>query len=134
MNTKTTLLFGTLLTAMLGLTACQATVPSKSDEHRMHQHHGQYRMQHDGKQRDERYKDKQRPQLTPEQQAAWQAKREQRQQQQQQLHQERQEQRALIEKACEGKKVGQTVKVQWKQRSIQGTCEMRFNPDKAQFK
>ncbi|MCH7336511.1 heavy-metal resistance [Acinetobacter sp. NIPH 2699] len=128
MNKTKVAFMTTLLGSVFALTACQSTPQNKHADEK--QHHGKHQMKKDGEHRNH----KQRQQLTPEQRAEWQAKREQRQQQQEKIRQDRQQQRALIEKACEGKKVGQTVNVQWQQRTIQGKCEVRFTPDKSQFK
>lgn len=128
MNKTKVAFMTTLLGSMFALTACQSTPPSKYANER--HHHGKYQMQRDGEYRDH----KQRQQLTPEQRKEWQAKRDQRQHQQGKIRQERQQQRALIEKACVGKKAGQTVNVRWQQRTIQGKCEMRFSPEKSQYK
>lgn len=126
MNLKKTLLLGTLMMTMFGLTACQSTAPNTyADGHR----HGKHPMQRDG---DRGFK--QRPQLTPEQRAEWQAKREQRQEQREQMREQHRLQRAQIEKACQGKRIGDRVNIQWNNRTIEGTCEVRFTPDQANFK
>ncbi|MDM1019916.1 heavy-metal resistance [Acinetobacter sp. VNK23] len=126
MNLKKTLLLGTLMTAMFGLTACQSTAPNTyADGHR----HGKYPMQRDG---DRGFK--QRPQLTPEQRAEWQAKREQRLDQRAKIREEHEAQRAKIATACQGKRIGDRVNIQWNNRTIEGTCEVRFTPDQANFK
>lgn len=126
MNLKKTLLLGTLMTAMFGLTACQSTAPNTyADGHR----HSKYPMQRDG---DRGFK--QRPQPTPEQRAEWQAKREQRLDQRAKIREEHEAQRAKIATACQGKRIGDRVNIQWNNRTIEGTCEVRFTPDQANFK
>ena len=126
MNLKKTLLLGTLMMTMFGLTACQSTAPNTyADGHR----HGKHPMQRDG---DRGFKE--RRQLTPEQRAEWQAKREQRQEQREQMREEHRLQRAQIEKACQGKRIGDRVNIQWNNRTIEGTCGVRFTPDQANFK
>jgi hypothetical protein len=37
-------------------------------------------------------------------------------------------------KACQGKRIGERVNVQWNNRVIEGTCDVRFTPEKSQFK
>lgn len=111
-------LMTTLLGSVLGLAACQSTTPAEQSMNRdAHRHHHM-----------------QRAPLTQEQQAEWQAKREQRLQQREQMRQQHQAQRTLIEQACQGKRIGERVNVQWNNRVIEGSCEVRFTPDKSQFK
>ena len=126
MNLKKTLLLGTLMMTMFGLTACQSTAPNTyADGHR----HGKHPIQRDG---DRGFK--QRPQLTPEQRAEWQAKREQREEQREQMREEHEARRAKIATVCQGKRIGDRVNIQWNNRTIEGTCEVRFTPDQANFK
>jgi hypothetical protein len=61
----------------------------------------------------------QRAPLTPEQRAEWQAKREQRLEQREQMRQQHQAQKVQIEKACQGKRIGEKVNVQWNNRVIE---------------
>ncbi|WP_312049915.1 heavy-metal resistance [Acinetobacter courvalinii] len=110
-------LMTTLLGSVLGLAACQSTTPAEQSMDRDHHRHNM-----------------QRAPLTPEQRAEWQAKREQRSEQREQMRQQHQAQRAQIEQACQGKRIGERVNVQWNKRVIQGTCEVRFTPDQSQFK
>lgn len=110
MNKTKIVLMTTLLGSILGLAACQSTTPAEQSMNRDHHRHNM-----------------QRTPLTPEQRAEWQAKREQ-------MRQEHQAQRAQIEQACQGKRIGERVNVQWNKRVIEGTCEVRFTPDKSQFK
>ncbi|ENX36847.1 hypothetical protein F889_00098 [Acinetobacter colistiniresistens] len=117
MNKTKIVLMTTLLSSVLGLAACQSTMPAEQSMNRDHPRHNM-----------------QRTPLTPEQRAEWQAKREQRLEQREQMRQEHQAQRAQIEQACQGKRIGDRVNVQWNNRVIQGTCEVRFTPDKSQFK
>ena len=76
----------------------------------------------------------QRQPPTPEQRAEWQAKREQYEEQREQMREEHRLQRVQIEKACQGKRIGERVNVQWNNRVIEGTCDVRFTPEKSQFK
>lgn len=117
MNKIKIVLMTTLLGSALGLAACQSTPPT--DQAMKHDHH-RHNMQ--------------RAPLTPEQRAEWQAKREQRLEQRDQMRQQHQAQKAQIEKACQGKRIGEKVNVQWNNRIIEGTCDVRFTPDKSQFK
>lgn len=117
MNKTKIVLITTLLGSVLGLAACQSTTPAEQSMDRDHHRHNM-----------------QRAPLTPEQRAEWQAKREQRSEQREQMRQQHQTQRAQIEQACQGKRIGERVNVQWNKRVIQGTCEVRFTPDQSQFK
>lgn len=117
MNKTKIVLMTTLLGSVLGLAACQSTTPAEQPMDRDHHRHNM-----------------QRAPLTPEQRAEWQAKREQRSEQREQMRQQHQAQRAQIEQACQGKRIGERVNVQWNKRVIQGTCEVRFTPDQSQFK
>ncbi|MFV5191021.1 MULTISPECIES: heavy-metal resistance [Acinetobacter] len=117
MNKTKIVLMTTLLGSVLGLAACQSTTPAEQSMDRDHHRHNM-----------------QRAPLTPEQRAEWQAKREQRSEQREQMRQQNQAQRAQIEQACQGKRIGERVNVQWNKRVIQGTCEVRFTPDQSQFK
>ncbi|MCU4391094.1 heavy-metal resistance [Acinetobacter courvalinii] len=117
MNKTKIVLMTTLLGSVLGLAACQSTTPAEQSMDRDHHRHNM-----------------QRAPLTPEQRAEWQAKREQRSEQREQMRQQHQAQRAQIEQACQGKRIGERVNVQWNKRVIQGTCEVRFTPDHSQFK
>lgn len=56
--------------------------------------------------------------LTPEQRAEM-----------QQRHAERQAEFAQIQQACAGKTVGQSVQISIKDKTIDGTCELRFKPN-----
>lgn len=117
MNKTKIVLMTTLLGSVLGLAACQSTTPAEQSMDRDHHRHNM-----------------QRAPLAPEQRAEWQAKREQRSEQREQMRQQHQAQRAQIEQACQGKRIGERVNVQWNKRVIQGTCEVRFTPDQSQFK
>lgn len=117
MNKTKIVLMTTLLGSVLGLAACQSTTPAEQSMNRDHHRHNM-----------------QRAPLTPEQRAEWQAKREQRSEQREQIRQQHQAQRAQIEQACQGKRIGERVNVQWNKRVIEGTCEVRFTPDQSQFK
>lgn len=110
MNKTKIVLMTTLLSSVLGLAACQSTMPPEQ-----------------GMKHDHRHSNMQREQLTPEQRAEWQAKREQ-------MREEHQAQRAQIEKACQGKRTGERVSIQLNNRVIEGSCEIRFTPDQSQFK
>lgn len=126
MNKTKIVLMTSLLGSVLGLAACQSTPQS---QHTGEGRHGKYAMPRDG---ERGYG--QRPQLTPEQRAEWQAKREQRIAQQDKIRDEREAQRAKIQTACQGKRIGDRVNIQWNNRTIEGTCEVRFSPDQAGFK
>ncbi|MCU4640732.1 heavy-metal resistance [Acinetobacter courvalinii] len=117
MNKTKIVLMTTLLGSVLCLAACQSTTPAEQSMDRDHHRHNM-----------------QRAPLTPEQRAEWQAKREQRSEQREQMRQQHQAQRVQIEQACQGKRIGERVNVQWNKRVIQGTCEVRFTPDQSQFK
>ena len=117
MNKTKIVLLSTLLGSVLGLTACQSTMPPEQ-----------------GMNRDHRHPNMQREQLTPEQRAEWQAKREQRSEKREQMREEHQARRAEIEKACQGKRTGERVSVQLNNRVIEGSCEVHFTPDKSQLK
>ncbi|WP_109439762.1 heavy-metal resistance [Acinetobacter haemolyticus] len=115
MNKTKLILMTALLGSTVGLAACQSTPaqkPSMQDQHHPHP----------------------KRELTPEQRAEWQAKREQRLQYREQMRAKHQAERAKIEQACQGKKIGERVNVQLNNRVIEGTCEVRFTPDKSQFK
>ena len=71
---------------------------------------------------------------TPEQHAVWQAKREQRMKHREQLRKQHQARKSQFEHACQGKRVGEQVVLQWNNRRIKGSCEVRFTPDAAQLK
>lgn len=116
MNKTKIVLMTTLLGSVLGLAACQVTPSEQGMNHDRHRH------------------EMQRQPLTHEQRAEWQAKREQRQEQREQMREEHRLQRAQIEKACQGKRIGDRVNIQWNNRTIEGTCEVRFTPDQANFK
>ncbi len=109
MNKTKLVLMTTLLGSALGLAACQSTTQAEQSMNRDHHRHNMQR-------------------------AEWQEKREQRLEQREQMRQEHQAQRAQIEKACQGKRIGERVNVQWNNRVIEGTCEVHFTPDKSQFK
>ena len=114
MNKTKIVLMTTLLGSVLGLAACQVTPSEQGMNHDRHE--------------------MQRQPLTPEQRAEWQAKREQREEQREQMREEHRLQRAQIEKACQGKRIGERVNVQWNNHVIEGTCDVRFTPEKSQFK
>ncbi|RZF50817.1 heavy-metal resistance [Acinetobacter halotolerans] len=115
MNKTKVAFITTLLGSVFVLTACQSTPPQKpSIEADRHAHH--------------------KRELTPEQRAEWQAKREQRQEHREQMRLKHQAERAKITQACQGKRIGERVNVQLNNRVIEGTCEVRFTPDKSQLK
>ena len=125
MNKSKIAIMTTLLGSVLGLSACQVT----PEDHGIH------------RDRDYRYHNIPRGELTPEQRARWEAQREHRQDQRdyrqdrrEHMRENRETQRAQIEKACRGKRVGERVTFQWNNRTIEGKCEVRFNPDKSPFK
>lgn len=111
-------ILSTVLGSTLALAACQSTTPAEQNMNR--DHHCHHTMQ--------------RQNLSPEQRAEWQAKREQRLEQREQMRQHHQAQKAKIEQACQGKRIGERVNIQWNNRVIEGTCEVRFSPDQSQFK
>ena len=106
MNKTKVVLMATLLGSVLGLAACQVTPSEQAMNHDRHRH------------------EMQRQPLTPEQ----------REERREQMREEHRLQRAQIEKACQGKRIGERVNVQWNNRVIEGTCDVRFTPEKSQFK
>ena len=121
MNKSKMVFMTTLLGSVFALTACQITPPEYSRD----RDHPRYNQR----------------QMTPEQRAEWQAKREHRhdqrehrQDRRERMRENREAQRAQLEKACRGKRVGERVTFQWNNRTIEGKCEVRFSPDKSPFK
>ncbi|MGZ2122736.1 hypothetical protein [Acinetobacter baumannii] len=104
-------LFSAAIVTMDSLAACQSTTQPPKPEHGMMQdgprdgHH--HRMKH--------------REFTPEQKAAW-----------EQHRAERKARFEQIQKACEGKAVGQTVNVQVGDKTLEGTCNLRFEPKRPQ--
>ncbi|NAR79990.1 heavy-metal resistance [Acinetobacter haemolyticus] len=109
MNKTRLVMMTALLGSAIGLAACQSTTAQKPSIEAEQRHAHQKR------------------ELTPEQRAEWQAKREQ-------MRAKHKAERAKVEQACQGKKIGERVNVQLNNRVIEGTCEVRFTPDKSQFK
>ncbi|QER38714.1 heavy-metal resistance [Acinetobacter suaedae] len=116
MNKTKLVLMTALLGAAMGLTACQST-PTQKPSMEADQHHTHHKRE-----------------LTPEQRAEWQAKRAQRLEHREQMREKHKAERAKIEQACQGKQIGERANVQLNNRIIEGTCEIRFTPDKSQFK
>lgn len=109
------------LTSVMGLTACQSN-PNRADQPKMQASkfdHGHHKMHHKGKKHmhAERYARHGQPRLSPEQREIWQKQREQ-----------RVAQRQLIQQACNGKTSGQTIQVKVGDKTIDGTCQLRFKP------
>ncbi|WP_336166594.1 hypothetical protein [Acinetobacter sp. 161(2023)] len=103
-------LFSAAIVTMGSLAACQSTPQTSNSEHRMMQdgpREGHHRMKH----RD----------FTPEQKAAW-----------EQHRAERQARFEQIQKACDGKANGQNINVQFGDKTIEGTCNLRFEPKRPQ--
>lgn len=99
-------LFSAAIVTMGSLAACQSTTQPEKPEHAMMQngeHDGHHRMKH--------------RELTPEQKAAWEQRRA-----------ERQARFEQVQKACDGKANGQTVSVQFGDKTVEGTCSLRFEP------
>jgi len=101
-------LLGTALTAVIGLTACQSSTAPQDKPH--------HPMMHKDGDRGHHMKRHHRN-MTPEQRAEWDKRRAERQMHYQQLQQ-----------ACAGKPAGQTVQLKMADKTIEGTCEMRFKP------
>ncbi|ENW16562.1 heavy-metal resistance [Acinetobacter haemolyticus] len=116
MNKTRLVMMTALLGSAMGLAACQSTTAQKPSIEAEQRHAHQKR------------------ELTPEQRAEWQAKREQRLEHREQMRAKHKAERAKVEQACQGKKIGERVNVQLNNRLIEGTCEVRFTPDKSQFK
>ena len=116
MNKTKIVLMTTLLGSVLGLAACQVTPSEQGMNHDRHRH------------------EMQRQPPTPEQRTELQAKREQRLDQRAKIREEHEARRAKIATACQGKRIGDRVNIQWNNRTIEGTCEVRFTPDQANFK
>ena len=101
-NMKKIAFVGATVLGMGALTACQSSHPLKDNEHA--------RMMHDHHQPEHK--------MTPEQR--------------EQFHQARMEHKQFfkqMQKACDGKTVGQATQVNVKDKTIDGTCVMRFKPD-----
>ena len=118
MMTKNLILAASLISMSI-LTACQSTTAAteKPSEHRMMgKHHG-------GDQRGHRHHMKRMTpeNMTTEQRARW-----------EQHQAERQAHFEQMQKACEGKSSGQPVQMKMGEKTIEGSCEMRFQPNKAQ--
>lgn len=96
--------------SMGALTACQST-PTPQDvspkAHSHQKHHADSRGQH----------------LTPEQREQF-----------KQARAERQQVMRQIQQACEGKAAGQTVQIKANDKSINGSCQVRFVPDREAMK
>lgn len=118
--TKSIILAASLI-SMGALTACQSTTAAteKSSEHRMmgKHHDGEYRGHHHGKR--DHMKRMNPEKMTPEQRAKW-----------DQRQAERKARFDQIQKACEGKTAGQTVQLTVGDKTINGSCEMKFKPSK----
>ncbi|QNX09261.1 hypothetical protein IC784_03100 [Acinetobacter seifertii] len=99
-------LFSAAIVTMGSLAACQSMNQPPKPEHGMMQD-GHHRMKH--------------REFTPEQKAAW-----------EQHRAERQARFEQIQKACEGKANGQAVNVQVGDRTLEGTCNLRFEPKRPQ--
>lgn len=100
-NMKKMAFVGATILGMSALTACQSSHPLKDNEHArmMHDHQSKHKM-------------------TPEQR--------------EQFHQARMEHKQFfkqMQNACDGKAVGQATQVNVKDKTIDGTCVMRFKPD-----
>lgn len=118
--TKSIILVASLV-SMGALTACQSTTAAteKSPEKRMmDKHHGgEYRGHHHGKR--DHMKRMNPEKMTAEQRAKW-----------DQRQVERKARFEQIQKACEGKTTGQTVQLKIGEKTIDGSCEMKFKPTK----
>ena len=117
-----------LLGSVFALTACEITPENNRD--RAHYHYSER-------------------QLSPEQRAEWQKRRENRQERREDMRDYRQDrredmrdyrnenreaQREKFEQACRGKRIGERVTIQWNRHSIEGKCEVRFNPNQPTYK
>ncbi|MBP1483678.1 hypothetical protein [Acinetobacter nosocomialis] len=103
-------LFSAAIVTMGSLAACQSNPQTPNSEHHMMKdgpRDGHHRMKH--------------REFTPEQKAAW-----------EQHRAERQARFEQIQKACEGKANGQSVNVQVGDRTLEGTCNLRFEPKRPQ--
>lgn len=103
-------LFSAAIVTMGSLAACQSTTQPQKPEHRM---------MHDGP-REGHHRMKHR-EITPEQKAAW-----------EQHRAERQARFEQVQKACDGKANGQAVNVQVGDKTLEGTCNLRFEPKRPQ--
>ncbi len=106
------------LTAMVGLTACQsssATAPGTA--HQLPEHPKHHRKPFDGD-------FKRKHQLTD-------AERTQKRAEMEQRHTERKAHFEALQKACEGK-AGQNISVTIGEKTVEGTCEVHFRPNKPQ--
>ncbi|TCH64430.1 hypothetical protein [Acinetobacter sp. ANC 4862] len=111
MNSMTKMaLVGASVLSMGALSACQSTntVQDKDSHHP--------RMMHDRHQKYERN-------MTPEQREQF-----------QQARAERQQMMKSIQTACDGKTVSSAVQIKAGEKTINGTCVMQFNPDRAEMK
>ena len=111
MNSMTKMaLVGASVLSIGALTACQSThtVKDKDNDHArmMHDHH----QKHDHK-------------MTPEQREQF-----------QQARAERKQVFEQIQKACDAKAAGTAVQIKAGEKTINGTCVMQFNPDRAEMK
>ncbi|MEG0342116.1 hypothetical protein ACK1JC_02740 [Acinetobacter sp. TY2] len=95
--------------SMGALTACQSTQGSKND------HHGRMMDRQDHNQHHNKMSPEQREEMK-------------------QMHAQRKEMREQIQKACDGKTVGQTIQVKVGQQSVDGTCNMIFKADRKAMK
>ena len=113
--TKLALVTASVL-SMGALTACQST-PTPQDvgptAHGYQKHHGHQK----------HHADKRGQHLTPEQREQF-----------KQGRAERQQVMKQIQQACEGKAAGQTVQIKANDKSINGSCQIRFVPDRAAMK
>jgi len=103
-------LFSAAIVTMGSLAACQSTPQTSNSDHHMMQdgpRDGHHRMKH--------------REFTPEQKAAW-----------EQHRAERKARFEQIQKACEGKANGQAVNVQVGDKTLEGTCNLRFEPKRPQ--
>ncbi|MFV5661729.1 hypothetical protein VXR58_16220 [Acinetobacter pittii] len=103
-------LFSAAIVTMGSLAACQSTTQPPKPEHGMMQNgprEGHHRMKH--------------REFTPEQKAAW-----------EQHRAERKARFEQIQKACDGKANGQPVSVQVGDKTLEGTCNLRFEPKRPQ--
>lgn len=96
------------LTAFAGLTACQSTSATQEQPNRPMMHKDGHKSGH--------MKRHQRN-LIPEQRAEWDKRRTERQMRHQQIQQ-----------ACAGKTAGQAIQIKMNDKTLEGTCEMRFMP------
>lgn len=95
--------------SMGALTACQSTQGSK-DDHQARMMDRQDRNQHHNK-------------MSPEQR-----------EEMKQMHAQRKQMREQIQKACDGKTVGQSIQVKVGQQNVDGTCNMVFKADRKAMK